>query len=320
MARKPRLHAPGGFYHVMLRGNNGQPIFFSETDRCRLSLLIQEVCERFNFRIHGFCFMKNHIHLILQVSENHISSAMQNLSSRYTRYINRKEKRIGHLFQGRFKSILIEDSDYLLQLIRYVHLNPVRAGIVAKPEHYPWSGHRAYLGAETILWLTQDWILAKFDDSEFTARRCYEKYVNEESLAEIPLNRSKRVSHQDQSLNNDDFVGRVLAENHQRLENPVVCSLEDILEVVCQQLDKPVVIVKSPGKERVSSKARALVSYFIKRMPHLTLKEFADFSGRDVSSLSKLARDMEVRNETEEGTALLISELAIKLKHCALAP
>lgn len=127
MARRQRFHAPTSTYHVMLRGNDGQPIFFSEEDKSRLCLLMQKGTERFGHSIEAFCFMLNHIHLAVRVADISISRIIQHLAFRYTRYINRKYKRVGHLFQGRFKSILVDDEDYLNELIRYIHLNPVRA-------------------------------------------------------------------------------------------------------------------------------------------------------------------------------------------------
>lgn len=148
MARKPRLHVSGGLYHVMLRGNGGQAIFFTDADRYHLYLLLQEGIERYGHRVHGFCCMSNHIHLAVQVADIPLAKIMQNLSFRYTRWINQRKKRVGHLFQGRYKAILVDADSYLLQLVCYIHLNPVRANMVKRPEHYRWSGHRAYIGRE----------------------------------------------------------------------------------------------------------------------------------------------------------------------------
>ncbi len=136
MARPKRYHIPGSFYHVMLRGNDGQNIFFSDSDRCVMCLLLQEGKERYGHWIHAFCFMRNHIHLLIQVGEIPLSKIMQNVAFRYAQRINRKTKKIGHLFQGRFKAILIEERSYFIKLLRYIHLNPVRAKIVNSPENY----------------------------------------------------------------------------------------------------------------------------------------------------------------------------------------
>ncbi len=117
MARKPRLHVAGGLYHVMLRGNGGQAIFFADADRYHLYLLLQEGIERYGHRVHGFCCMSNHIHLAVQVADIPLAKIMQNLSFRYTRWINQRKKRVGHLFQGRYKAILVDAEGYLLQLV-----------------------------------------------------------------------------------------------------------------------------------------------------------------------------------------------------------
>lgn len=116
MARGNRIHSPGAFYHVMLRGNNGQNIFFSNWDRIKLCFLLQEGVERFGHRIHCFCFMSNHIHLAIEVAEVPLSRIVQNFAFRYSQYFNRKQRRIGHLFQRRFKSVLIDAQGYLVPL------------------------------------------------------------------------------------------------------------------------------------------------------------------------------------------------------------
>lgn len=125
MARPNRYHIPGSLYHVMLRGNNGHDIFFSDADRSSMCLFLQQGVEKYGHRIHAFCFMKNHIHLLVQAGEVPLSKIVHNLAFRYSQRINRKNKRYGHLFQGRFKAILIEESAYFSRLLRYIHMNPV---------------------------------------------------------------------------------------------------------------------------------------------------------------------------------------------------
>ena len=154
MARKPRLHFSGAVYHVMLRGNAGQSIFLEDEDREHFYALIADGVERFGHRIHGFCLMGNHVHFALQVADVPLSKIMQNISFRYTRWMNKKYGRVGHLFQGRFKAILVEQDTYLLELIRYIHLNPVRAKMVSNIDQYPWSGHASYLGRQVLSWVT----------------------------------------------------------------------------------------------------------------------------------------------------------------------
>ena len=138
MARKPRIHFPSAVYHVILRGNAGDPIFFSDLDRYRLYLIFQYAVERFNCRIHAFCLMRNHAHIVVQTGDIPLSRIMQNISLRFTKWINYSQSRTGHLFQGRYKALLIDADSYLLELVRYIHLNPVRAGIVAATDE---GGH-----------------------------------------------------------------------------------------------------------------------------------------------------------------------------------
>ena len=130
MARKPRIHLPGGVYHVMLRGNGGQAISSGDEDYAYLYRLFDEGTQRFGYRVHAFCCMPNHLHLAVQVGEIPLSRALQNVAFRYTRWINRRTQRIGHLFQGRYKALLVEKDAYLVELSRYIHLNPVRVGEV----------------------------------------------------------------------------------------------------------------------------------------------------------------------------------------------
>jgi len=179
MARKPRLHEDGGVYHVMLRGNGGQDIFFDDEDRQHFYYLMEQGVARFGHRIHGFCLMGNHVHLAVQVDNEPLAKIMQNLSFRYTRWVNRKKKRIGHLFQGRYKAIMVDRDAYLLELVRYIHLNPVRAKLVCQPQDYAWSGHRAYLGQEALAWLTTDWVYGHFGTRLATCRKRYEAFVSE---------------------------------------------------------------------------------------------------------------------------------------------
>ena len=118
MARKPGIHVDGGIYHVILRGNGGEDIYFTNGDRTRFSLLLQEGTERFKYRVHAFCFMTDHVHLVIQVGNVPLSKIIQNLSFRYTRYINKLKKRIGHLFQGRYNALLVDADTYFLELKR----------------------------------------------------------------------------------------------------------------------------------------------------------------------------------------------------------
>lgn len=285
MARKPRYHHSGAFYHLMLRGNDGQKIFFSDADRCRMCLLIQQGVERYGHRIHAFCLMSNHIHLLVQVAHTPISKIVHNLAFRYSQGINRRYGKIGHLFQGRFKSILLEESDYFLKLIRYIHMNPVRAKLVSKPEDYQWSGHRAYLGIDDdIVWLTIDYALAKFDNVLGQARHMYNDYIlkieSKEELNELRMN-----FKDSQVLGNDDFLEEIRETN--KLESEPTIPLSVILDAACQVFGIEKTMLSSFSQSRKLSLARGAIVLHAQEIG-MSLEDIAIAFKRNGSTLSSL--------------------------------
>src|SRR5664279_2859353 len=139
MARPLRIEYPGAFYHVTSRGNEQKDIFRSRKDREKFLGYLESAKERYGAVIHAFCLMNNHYHLLLETPSGNLSQIMRHINGAYTTYFNVKRKRAGHLFQGRYKAILVEADEYAKELSRYIHLNPVRVGIVANPEEYRWS-------------------------------------------------------------------------------------------------------------------------------------------------------------------------------------
>ncbi len=153
--------------------------------------------------------MTNHIHLAVQVGEIPLARVMQNLGFRYTQYLNRKRKLKGHLFQGRYKALLIDADSYLLELVRYLHLNPVRAGMVEVPEAYAWSSHCAYLGRQSIPWLTTDLVYHQFSAGEKDAMHLYRCFVAD-GLQEEHREEFHRGSFEGRALGDDSFIERAL--------------------------------------------------------------------------------------------------------------
>ena len=297
MARKPRLLYPGALYHAILRGNNGQTIFSDNKDRTRFYLLLQEGIERFGHRIHAFCLMTNHVHLAIQMGEIPLSRIMQNLSFRYTRWMNWRQKRSGHLFQGRYKAVLVDADPYLEELIRYVHLNPVRAGIVKEPEDYPWSGHRAYLGLETIPWLTTDWVLSQFSKRLTLARRAYGRFVQEGKGGLHQEQYHRGLGRDSRILGDDDFMDRMLGRKPMRLRPKA--SLDRIMQEVCRyyHLDEKDFLV--PGKDRELSEARWMAGWLVMELGVGTLSELSRRTGRDVTTLSSGVKRLQIRSKTD---------------------
>lgn len=175
MARPLRIELAGGLYHITSRGDRREDIYYGESDRWAWLDLFGRVCDRFNWICHAYCQMTNHYHMVVETPEGNLSQGMRQLNGVYTQYVNRTHRRVGHVFQGRYKAILVEKDSYLLELARYVVLNPVRAGIVKQPGAWPWSSYRATVGRTTApQWLQSDWVLGQFSRQR---KRAVEKYV-----------------------------------------------------------------------------------------------------------------------------------------------
>ena len=151
MPRQERDRSSTGYYHIMIRGNERKDIFIDEQDKMYFTEILKTKKEENRYGLIAFCIMDNHAHLILQEKEEDIANIMKRINISYVFYFNKKYKRIGHLFQDRYKSEKIEDDNYLLMAIRYIHKNPVKAGMVEKPEKYKWSSYRAYIGKDEVL-------------------------------------------------------------------------------------------------------------------------------------------------------------------------
>lgn len=180
MSRPLRIEFPGAFYHVTSRGNACKKIFLNDIDRESFVETLAWVVERFGWVCHAYCLMNNHFHLLLETPMPNLSLGMRQLNGVYTQRFNRRHKRVSHLFQGRFKSILVEQDSYLLELCRYIVLNPVRANMVVSAEEYPWSSYSATVGSVLIpAGLTIDWVLDQFDKTRAVARERYAAFVAE---------------------------------------------------------------------------------------------------------------------------------------------
>jgi len=178
MARPLRIELSGGLYHVTSRGDRREDIYFSDADREAWLVLFAQVCVRFNWICHAYCLMTNHYHLIIETPEGNLASGMRQLNGVYTQWVNRAHGRVGHVFQGRYKAILVEKDSYLLELARYVVLNPVRAGMVGEVGDWPWSSFPAMIGqAPSPDWLQTDWILGQFSPRRDQARLGYVDFV-----------------------------------------------------------------------------------------------------------------------------------------------
>lgn len=203
MSRPLRLEFPGALYHVTSRGNERKPIYLEESDFNDFLTVIEETCERYNWLIHAYCLMTNHYHLLIETPDGNLSRGMRHVNGVYTQRFNRKHRRVGHVFQGRFKGILVDKDNYLLEVGRYIVLNPVRAqDMVEDPIDWPWSSYRTMMGLESApSWLSIDMLLSQFSENLELAISKYRQFVFEGFNDQLWDNLNHQVF-----LGDDDFV------------------------------------------------------------------------------------------------------------------
>jgi REP element-mobilizing transposase RayT len=304
MARKPRVHFAGAFYHVMSRGNQGRSIFKDDRDRERYLDFVKESQTRFRYRLFAYVLMENHVHHLIQIGHNPLSKVMQNILFRYTRYWNRRYNKTGHLFQGRFKAILCDRESYLLELIRYLHLNPVRSQIVADPEKYRWSSHQAYVAGEGRNWIEVEEVLARWGKGRAQAIAGYRRFV-QDGLNDGHRDDLYEVVDQ-RYLGDDAFVEKV-AQREAKNEAPQFVDIRwaEVRDQVCKQFGLPAGAVLHRGRAREIVRVRRVMAWV----------------GRELGGMSNTALAKELRQEPavlSRGLGKLAEELATNPELCGL--
>ena len=180
MARPLRLEFAGALYHLTSRGDRRENIYEDDADRADFLSVLGEVCAQYNWVCHAYCLMSNHYHLLVETPDGNLSKGMRQLNGVYTQHFNRRHGRVGHVFQGRYKAILVDKNAYLLELARYIVLNPVRAQMVRSAREWPWSSYRATAGQTGgSEWLQTEWLLAAFGRRKGKAMEAYRRFVAE---------------------------------------------------------------------------------------------------------------------------------------------
>lgn len=216
MARPLRIEYAGALYHVTSRGDRQEAIFDDDQDRRAFLNVVGQVVSRFRWRCHAYCLMSNHYHLMIETPEANLTKGMRHLNGVFTQWSNRRHKRSGHLFQGRYKAILVDQDSYFLELARYIVLNPVRAAMVKHPRLWAWSSYGATVGVSpTPVWLATDDLLAEFGKRRTVARQKYQQFIAEGMSAESIWKDLKGQIY----LGDDDFVERMRGKLAQRNED-----------------------------------------------------------------------------------------------------
>ncbi|MBI5409586.1 MAG: transposase [Nitrospirae bacterium] len=287
MARPLRIEFPGAYYHVTSRGNERKDIFHDDHDRKQFIFYLKSANLRYKAVIHIYCLMSNHYHFLMETPKGNLSQIMRHINGAYTTYFNIRHRRAGHLFQGRYKAILVDADAYAGELSRYIHLNPVRAGMVDIPEKYGWSSYAYYIDKKKKPdWLTLDFILRYFDGKGKSPQKRYKVFVSEKINCnyESPLQKTTAST----ILGSDNFINTVrekyikgINDNNIDRNLPAIRELKTTSDIneLCEAIDS--LIDADPALSRNVS------LYLCHKYSGRALKEIGNYFGIKESAVSQ---------------------------------
>lgn len=289
-----RIHFPGAIYHVVNRGNNKADIFFDDKDYNVFLKQLNEVKQSKDFDLYSYCLMPNHFHLLIEVNQQSLSKIMQCLLTAYVMYFNSRYKRVGHLFQSRYKAIVCGKEEYLLRLVRYIHLNPVRAKMVKNINDYKWSSHQYYINKAGNKKLSVGKIFCYTGSSFSEGYKTYNNIMNEEYPEELEENFKK--AYKSRVLGSDNFVKKIVYESMEPIvkkETLNKLSLSEILNKILSKNKLSKDLFLSRSLSPLINKARKIFVFIAAKKHAYAPKEISDFIGRDVSVIRKYIREIE---------------------------
>lgn len=312
MARPLRIQFPHAVYHVTSRGNERKPIVRDDDDRNRFIQTLAGMVEQYNVICHAWVLMDNHYHLLIETPDANLSRAIRHLNGLYTQAFNRRHNRVGHLFQGRFKAIVVEKEAYLMALCRYIVLNPIRARIVQQPGAWRWSSYRASAGEEPIpSWLHMDWLLAQFGTERNQATAAYVRYVNEgipqgEDIwsrlrGQIYLGNSVFLEKLERLLKHEG------SEIPQVQRRPAVPGLQTLMVQVARDYGEEADALIKPTRR--PSEARQVLLYLARRVAGLELGVIAKQFGMSYTGVSRRVSYIARRREQEKSLRTRIDRI-----------
>lgn len=285
MVRPLRMHLPGGFYHVTLRGNHKHAIFRDPADRGLLDGIVADAVSELAVRIHAYCWMTNHVHLLAQVSNVPLGRFMLRISSRYARIFQAQLDTTGHLFERRYHAVLVDADRYLLTLVRYIHQNPVRAGLVKDPSEYLWSSHRAYVGMPAPPWITTAFTLRMFAQEREDAVSRYCRWMEEAESGRWGSGSFAPHPENSQVLGDDAFLARVSAGRwHPGLRR----TLDELITECSGRFGVDADELTSPRRTRYLAEARAWLSHEAVNGRVATISAIARRFGRSETAIRRL--------------------------------
>jgi putative transposase len=307
MARRPRVHYPGGFYHVIARGNRGLKVFRRDEDYRLYLKFLAEYKERYNFLLFAYVLMPTHIHFLIEVGQVPLSKVMQSLQFRYTRNYNLRYQSWGHLFQGRYKAILCEKDSYLLELSAYIHLNPGRANLVRDPSEYPWSSYRDYLKGGRAGLVDGSVVLSQFSSVKGRAVRDYVRFVKEQ-VGVGHRDDLYRVRDQ-RFLGDESFVERVGRQRSDGASYVYDISIQELVVHVGSAFGVPAGTVCSMTRSREGAWGRGIVGYMGKKLCGYSVKRLAEYFQRDPVAMSRGIGKVERRMGADKDFGAKLREL-----------
>lgn len=279
MPRSPRIHAPGAMYHVTLRGNHRQAIFFTLDDRGLLTRIVREVIVECDAQLHAYCYMTNHVHALLQVSDTPLSRIMLLIAGRYARRVQARLQTTGHLFEKRYHALLVDADEYLLTLLRYIHLNPVRAKLASSPDECPWSSHHTYVGNRCEPWVTTEFALRMLGSDRRRSIAAYATFIQAAPTSSPLLGCNERDPR---ILGGDAFANRVLGENW---KPPASGAFQKVIEDACTKFGATETELRSPSRVFNIARARAWITEQALCADIASIASIARYFNRDTSTI-----------------------------------
>jgi REP-associated tyrosine transposase len=313
MSRPLRLQYPGAIYHVTARGNARQALVRDDSDRQRFVATVASMVAQYQVVCHAWVLMNNHYHLLLETPHANLSHALRHLNGVYTQAFNRRHRRVGHLFQGRYKAIVVEKEAYLLELCRYVVLNPVRAKMVTQPRAWKWSSYRATAGVDAAPpWLTVEWVLGQFARTRARAHRAYVQFVAAgQTRKVVPWERVQGQIY----LGGEDFLQQVqervgterraeIPEEQQRPGRPTVAA---ILEKIAQGYGQSEAEIRRATRR--PSEARQVALYAARRLAGKDLQTIGRYFGMSYPGVSRRVQAVEMALQHEGSLRTRVEEV-----------
>ena len=281
MARPIRIEYAGALYHVTTRGDRHEDIYLDDQDRLDWLDVLALTCQRFNWVVHAYCQMTNHYHLLVETVDGNLSKGMRQLNGVYTQRFNKRHDQVGHLFQGRYKAILVQKDSYLLELSRYVVLNPIRAHMVKNLNQWAWSSYMATMGAVTgPKWLDTDWLLSQFSKQRIQARAKYHEFITQGKNLPSPLEETR---HQ-LILGDDTFI-----EQFRDIRN--VNQLREF----SKSHKRTLVMTLAGYQNQFTTRNEAMANAYYSGA--YTMREIAEYFGIHYITVSRAVKQYEGRNE-----------------------